>query len=177
MKKLIIFSLIFFSFLFTYSQTDTVDYEKLWNLSLEELMDIKVTGFSRYKQKISEVPNNVMVITQQMISERGYFDIYDALKDVLGIDISSNAGQFGEWYSLRGISPSDRFLVLINGHKLNPASGTFISIGNSISIKYVERIEIIFGPASAVYGADAFSGIINIIISDNSPKENFQIAS
>jgi len=126
-------------------------------------MNIKVSGVSRYFQNISDVPNSVIVIDKNTIEKRGYNDISDVLKDVVGFDVIDNAGQFGEFLTMRGIQGNDRILILINGHKINPPSGTHISLGNSLSIKYAERIEIIYGPASAVYGADAFSGIINII--------------
>ncbi|MBN2756038.1 MAG: TonB-dependent receptor [Bacteroidales bacterium] len=146
--------------------TKVDDMSDLLDLSLGDLMNIEVSGVSRYAQNLSDVPNSIQVISQQQIADRGYNDLSDLLKDVQGFDITSNAGQFGEFYSFRGIAGNDRFLVLVNGHKLNPASGTYISIGNSISIRYAERIEIISGPASAVYGADAFSGIINIVFKD-----------
>jgi outer membrane receptor for ferrienterochelin and colicins len=100
------------------------------------------------------------------------------LKRIPELDITDHAGRFGELYSFRGITGNDRFLVLINGHKLNPASGTFISIGNSISIKYADRVEIIYGPASAVYGADAFSGIVNIVFEETSiARKDIQISA
>lgn len=161
---------IVFSFISINAQTDTTKVKDLFDMTLEDLMKLKVSGVSRYKQSISDVPNSIQVITQQQITNRGYNDLSDLLKDVQGFDITSNAGQFGEFYSFRGIAGNDRFLVLVNGHKLNPASGTYISIGNSISIRYAERVEIISGPASAVYGADAFSGIINIVFKDIEPK-------
>jgi len=142
----------------------------VFDLTLEELMQLEVSGVSRYKQKVSDVPNSITVITKQQITDRGYNDLSELLKDVQGFDITSNAGRFGEFYSLRGIAGNDRFLILINGHKLNPATGTFISVGNSIPVRNAERVEIIYGPASAVYGADAFSGIVNIVLKDNAPK-------
>ena len=154
------------------AQKDTVPTKKdILDLTLEELMNVKISGANRYVQIAKEVPNSVIVITQQQISDRGYHHLSDLLKDVPGFDISENAGRFGELYSLRGITGNDRFLVLINGEKLNPVSGTFISIGNSISIKNAVRVEVIYGPASAMYGADAFSGIVNIVINNEALKD------
>lgn len=173
MKK----TLLFLVLILTLSQyAKTQDLDSLWDMSIEELMNLEVSGVSRYKQNISDVPNSIQVINQQQIQERGYQDLSDVLKDIVGFDIVSNAGQFGEFYSVRGIEGNDRFLVLLNGHKLNPASGTHISIGNSISIKYAERIEIIYGPASAVYGADAYSGIINIIMKETYVPKKMNIS-
>lgn len=151
--------------------------EEIFDMSVEELLNMEVSGVSRYKQSIADVPNSIQVINKQQIKNRAYFDLSDVLKDIGGFDITANAGQFGEFYSLRGIAGNDRFLVMVNGHKINPATGTQLSIGNSISIRYAERIEIIYGPASAIYGADAFSGIINIIFNEENKNEKVNISS
>ncbi len=154
------------------AQTDTTKVKDIFDLTLEELTELEISGVSRYKQSVSDVPNSIQVISQQQIKDRGYNDLSDLLKDAQGIDLTSNAGRFGELYSFRGIAGNDRFLILINGHKINPSSGTFVSVGNSISVRNAERVEIIYGPASAVYGADAFSGIINVVFNDAAPEEN-----
>jgi len=178
MKKFTLTLLVIAFFLLNLNaQTDTTVVKDIFDYTLEELMELEVSGVSRYKQSVSDVPNSIQVISQQQITDRGYNDLSDLLKDVQGIDLTANAGRFGELYSLRGIEGNDRFLILINGHKLNSSSGTFISIGNSISIRHAQRVEIIYGPASAVYGADAFSGIINVVFNDDAPKdENLHIS-
>jgi len=158
---------------FSQERKDSID---LNSLSLEDLMNMEVTGVSRYKQSTDQTPSTVIVISEQQIAERGYEDLSDVLKDVPGFDIVDNAGRYGEYYTLRGIQGSDRFLVLIDGHKLNPASGTFLSVGNSISVRFVKQIEIVYGPSSAVYGADAYSGIINMISKENSDN-TFEITA
>ncbi|MBN2664090.1 MAG: TonB-dependent receptor [Bacteroidales bacterium] len=171
MKKFFYLLLFIFGFFLTNAQNpDSLD--NLWNMSLEDLMDYQVSGVSRFTQNIDDISNSIQVITQQQISDRGYHDLGDVLKDLNDFDVVSNAGQFGEFYCVRGIEGNDRFLVLINGHKINPSSGTYLSIGNSISVRYAERIEIIYGAASAVYGADAFSGIINIVINQDNLQTN-----
>ena len=122
---------------------------------------------SRFQQSSDKTPNSVIVITEQQIESRGYQDLSDVLKDMPGFDITDNGARFGEFYTLRGIQGNERMLVLIDGHKINPPTGTLLSVGNSISVRFVKQIEIIYGPASAVYGADAYSGIINIISKDS----------
>ncbi|MCP4154450.1 MAG: TonB-dependent receptor [bacterium] len=144
-------------------EQDELDLRELIELPLEELLNIEVSGTSRFAQKTSEAPASTIVITAKQIVERGYRDLSEVLSDLPGFDISANSGRFGEFYTIRGIDGNDRFLVLIDGAKINPYSGTFLSLGNSLSIRFVKQIEIIYGPASALYGADAFSGIINIV--------------
>jgi iron complex outermembrane receptor protein len=148
------------------SEIDVLD------LTLEELLNIKVTTVSRFKQSADKTPNSVIVITEQQISARGYQDLSDVLKDIPGFDISDNAARFGEYYTLRGIQGNERILVLIDGHKLNPPTGTLLSVGNSISVGFAKQIEIIYGPGSAMFGADAYAGIINIISKDTHQLKN-----
>lgn len=146
-----------------------IDIKDINEVSLEDLLNVEIQSVSKFKQEVQKAPATVIVITQQQIQDRGYMDLSDVLKDIPGFDILDNAGRFGEFYTIRGIEGNDRFLVLVDGHKVNPSSGTFLSMGNSFSIRFARQIEIIYGPASAMYGADAFSGIINIIPSK--PKE------
>jgi len=157
--------LIFFLGWLTFLSAQDVDSGEtdLLGLSLEQLMNIEVSGASKYFQKISEAPATLIVISRQEIRENGYFDLSDLLKDLPGIDLVDNARGFGEFYTIHGIEGNDRFLVLIDGQKINPVSGTFLSVGNSISLRFARQVEVLYGPASVMYGADAFSGIINII--------------
>ncbi len=176
--KQFIILLLFFNSVGLHAQQDSIiQNDDLSDESLESLMGDVISGVSRYAQSISEIPNSIQVISRQQIKDRGYHDLSDLLKDVQGFDITSNAGRFGELYSVRGVAGNDRFLVLINGHKLNSASGTFLSIGNSISIQHAERVEVIYGPASAAYGADAFSGIINIVFDNSENASNFSMSA
>jgi len=152
---------------------DDVD---LFNLTLEELMQYEVKGVSQYAQKLSDVPANVMVITKDQIKTRGYNDLSDVLKDLPGFDIIENANRFGEFYTIRGTNGNDRFLILINGRKINGASGWFVSVGNSFSVENMERVEIIYGASSIMYGSDAFSAIINLIPAE-SESNNLHFSS
>ncbi len=168
MKKYLSFLLLFFPVINSYAQEDTtITAEEILGMSIEELLEEPITGASIYKQNLKTVPGNVLVITSEDINNRGYSDLSDVLKDAFGFDITNNARGFGEYYRIQGIEGNDRFLVLIDGHKINPPSGTFLSIGNSISIRYAKRIEIIYGPVSVIYGSEALSGVINIV-TDNS---------
>ncbi len=155
------YSLLLFAVL-SASGRGKLDYNDLSNMSLEELMSVEVTSASRYAQKLAEAPASMIIITHDQIIDNGYFDLSDILKDIPGIDIVDHARGFGEFYTVRGIEGNDRFLVLLDGQKLNPVSGTFLSVGNSISIRFAERVEILLGPGSVVYGADAFAGVISI---------------
>lgn len=138
----------------------------IYSIPLDSLWNLKVSSASRFEEPIDKTPSSIIVITERQIESRGYQDLSDVLKDMPGFDITDNAARFGEFYTVRGIPGNERLLVLIDGHKINPPTGTLLSVGNSISVRFAKRIEMIYGPASAMYGADAYSGIINIISKD-----------
>jgi len=138
----------------------------IYAISIDSLWNMQVSGGSRYSQSVEKMPNTILVINEKQIESRGYRDLSDVLQDLPGIDFSDLASRYGEYVTMRGIQGNERILVLIDGHKLNPPTGTMLSIGNSISVQFVKQIEIIYGPASVMYGSDAFAGIINIISKD-----------
>ncbi|MCK5148268.1 TonB-dependent receptor plug domain-containing protein [bacterium] len=153
---------------------DPLKIDKLFAMSFNELLNVEVTSVSKFEQKIAQAPASVLVITEEQIRDNLYHDLSDVLKDISFIDIVDNARGFGEYYTIKGIEGNDRFLVLIDGRKINSATGTFLSVGNSISVSFAKRIEIISGPSSIIYGADAVSGIINIISTE--PSEGFKLS-
>ena len=116
----------------SYAQNDSINYDSLITLSLKDLLKLKVKGVSKYEEMSEKSPASVIIISETQIRENGYQDLSDILKNVLGIDIVDNARGFGEYYTLKGIEGNDRFLVIVDGQKINPVSGTFLSIGNSM---------------------------------------------
>ena len=150
----------------SFAQSDSINYDSLAVMPLKDILQLKVEGVSKYEEATDKSPASVIIITESQIRENCYQDLSDVLKNVLGIDIVDNARGFGEYYTVRGVEGNDRFLVTIDGQKINPVSGTFLSVGNSISVNFAQRIEIIYGPSSVMYGADAFAGIINIVSKD-----------
>ncbi|HNP21690.1 MAG TPA: TonB-dependent receptor plug domain-containing protein [Panacibacter sp.] len=138
---------------------------QLVNLSLEELMNIKVVSASGYLQTPSEAPSTITVITARQISERGYEQLEDALRDIPGIDMIHINGYAPTLIYFRGMYGAEnlRALLMIDGIAENNILGSNDMAGPAYSLHSVERIEIIWGPVSALYGANAFGGIINII--------------
>ncbi|WP_141674227.1 TonB-dependent receptor plug domain-containing protein, partial [Dissulfuribacter thermophilus] len=128
-------------------------------------LDEIVSVVSRIEEKRSEAPGTVLVITRDEIRERGYRDLVDLLKDCPGFDIQERiGGQDGGTYVIpRGIWGNNKVQVLLNGVPLNPMNGTHIVFGHHLSLWHLKQVEILYGPASAVYGADAFSAVINMV--------------
>ncbi|MDB5013652.1 MAG: Outer rane cobalamin receptor protein [Daejeonella sp.] len=162
------FTSILFVFISFYcsAQVDTTkNVLALSDLSLEELMDIKVITASGYLQKTSEAPSTIQVITAKQISERGYEELSDALRDIPGIDMIHLNGYAPTLIYFRGMYGAEnlRALLMIDGIPENNIIGSNDMAGPAYSLHNVDRIEIILGPASSLYGANAFGGVINII--------------
>lgn len=163
-----IFLVITFAFAFSIvkAQNDTIPgVSKLVDLSLEELMNIKVVTAGGYHQKLSEAPSTMDVITAKQIEERGYEQLEDALRDIPGIDLIHLNGYVPTLIYFRGMYGAEnlRALLMIDGVPENNIIGSNDMAGPAYSLHNVDRIEIIWGPASALYGANAFGGVINII--------------
>ena len=152
-------------FLLMAQKDTTAAVSKLIGLSLEDLMKIKVITASGYLQTTSEAPSTITVITAQQISERGYEQLEDALRNIPGIDMIHINGYAPTLIYFRGMYGAEnlRALLMIDGIAENNILGSNDMAGPAYSLQNVERIEIIWGPASALYGANAFGGVINII--------------
>ena len=118
------------------------------------------------KKAIHLAPSVATVITEDDIKRMGVNSIYEALESVTGIHLyPSNLDRMKPNFSIRGIHTSEnpQTLVLINGKRANyEYTGSRWEQFN-VGINLVERIEVIRGPGSAIYGADAYSGVVNII--------------
>lgn len=154
-------------FIITSQDDSTQKVNSLLDFSMEELMNVKVVSASASisGQKLSEAPSTMYIITAQQIEERGYEELGDALRDIPGIDFIHLNGYSPTLIYFRGMFGAEnlRALLMIDGIPENNIAGTNDMAGPAYSLHHVERIEIIWGPASALYGANAFGGLINII--------------
>jgi iron complex outermembrane receptor protein len=144
--------------------------EPLLQIPIEKLLTIKVTTPSLRPQELQEVPVTTYVVTEEDFRAYGYRDLKDILRNLPGIEyIYPNSHLFG---GQRGFSSFwDLTKLLINGRESNNLLSNAPFIVNQFSLTGVKRVEIVQGPASVLYGSEAFSGVINIITKDaeNSP--------
>jgi len=176
-NKLFIAFFICISPLLARAQADTVPgVNRLLDLSLEELMNIKVVTATGSEQTIGEAPSTMNVITAKQIRERGYIQLEDALRDIPGIDFIHTNGYIPTLIYFRGMYGAEnlRALMMIDGIPENNIIGSNDIAGPAYSLHNVERIEVIWGPASALYGANAFGGVINIITKNGAAINGFQ---
>ncbi len=150
---------------------EEVDYENLWS-------NARVMTASRSSERIETAPATIYVITDQQIRQRGYTSLEDVLGDIPEIEIQQKANTYtNSYYSIRGIGGNERFVILQDGIRISSITGVFHPIQHNFAIYHAKQIEVILGPASALYGADAFSGIINIITKNGAEIKGAEINS
>lgn len=140
------------------------------DLPLEQLMQLQVTTASRYAQTTLEAPAAVSIVTAEDIRTFGYRTLADVLASMRGLYVSYDRTY--HYLGTRGFStPGDyntRVLLLVNGVRFNDNLYDQASIGTDfpLDLDLVERVEFVSGPGSAVYGANAFFGVVNVITRD-----------
>ncbi len=139
----------------------------LFELSLEELMNLEVVSASKKAVKITEAPAIISVITAQQINDAGYQSVAEALQTIPGIDLLYDGlhSNFGVRGINGGLNAWSRILkVMIDNQPVSfRASSENWLDKELIPISAVQRIEVVRGPSSALYGAHAFLGVVNII--------------
>ena len=142
----------------------------LGDMNLEDLTRVKVDsvyGASKFLQKASDSPAYVTVVTADEIRKYGYRTLADVLEGVRGFYVINDRNY--TYVGVRGFSrPEDynaRILFLVDGHRVNDNifDGAYVGTEFPVDIDLVERIEIIRGPSSSIYGAGAFAAVVNVI--------------
>tara|TARA_R110002049_G_scaffold18198_6_gene69834 strand:- start:6485 stop:8617 length:2133 start_codon:yes stop_codon:yes gene_type:complete len=132
-------------------------------------LDNMVVSASGFEQAMVDAPASISVISREELERTRVTSIADALRDIEGVDVGGSVGKTGgSNISIRGM-PSDYTLILIDGRRQNAAgSVTPNGFGETSTsffppVSSIERIEVIRGPMSTLYGSDAMGGVINII--------------
>ncbi|SNY45832.1 outer membrane receptor for ferrienterochelin and colicins [Arsukibacterium tuosuense] len=128
-----------------------------------------VVTASGFEQKLTDAPASISVITQEEIRQRSFTSLLDAVKYQEGIDIGTTRDKTGQGsVSMRGLT-GEYTLLLIDGRRQNNHGDIYPNNfgGNAFNhvppLAAIDRIEVIRGPASTLYGADALGGVINVI--------------
>lgn len=140
------------------------------DLSLDQLLDVnvdKVYGASKYEQKVSQAPSSVSLVTRDEIQKQGYQTLGDALRGVNGVYVSDDRNY--SYIGMRGFNrPGDynsRVLMLVDGHRINDNVYGQALVGTEgfLDVNTIERVEVVRGPSSSIYGNNAFFGVVNVI--------------
>lgn len=157
------------------SAESTVKLDPIFSLSLEELTQVEIITLTRQPEKLSNSFASTYVISSAELTQLGARTIYDALQHIPGIN--TGVGQFGEHtLALRGVrsSYSEKVLILMDSHVINDVRSGSASYQylDKMAIKNIDRIEVVLGTGSSVYGSNAFLGMVNIITREGGETSN-----
>jgi len=156
-----------------------IPLNKLIKMSIEDLIELKITTAGKKEEKISEIPASVVIITSEDIKRYGYTSISEILKNVPGLYAITDVSGYATTFGIRGFWSGNpkNIIFLVNGVKQGEAIFNSYMIQNfDLPVEIIDRIEVIRGPMSVIYGEGAFFGAINII-TDKKKNENFVLAS
>ena len=144
--------------------------------SIAAAEDVMIVSASGYEKKLTNAAASVSVISQEELQSSQYHDLAEALRSVEGVDVESGTGKTGGLeISIRGM-PASYTLILIDGVRQGGSSDVTPNGFSAMNTRFmpplaaIERIEVIRGPMSTLYGSDAMGGVVNIITRKNADK-------
>src|SRR5260370_6535735 len=156
----------------------------LSGMSIEDLAKLKVDavyGASKFLQKAPDAPASVTVVTAEEIQKYGYRTLADVLRSVPGFYVIYDRNY--AYVGVRGLSwPGDynaRILFLLDGHRVNDNiyDGALVGTDFPVELDLIERIEIVRGPSSSVYGTGAFIAVVNVITKRGRDLDSAEIST
>lgn len=145
-----------------FDKTEEIPLEELVEMSLEDLMKVKIVSASRDTNNLANAPAVITIITAQQIREQGYKTLKEALDRVVGY---FSVPEWSSYIGNRGIVKNSlSFLITIDGKSINNKSVRGVADVHMFpNLDMVKQIEIIRNPSSTIWGSDACLGMINII--------------
>jgi outer membrane receptor protein involved in Fe transport len=140
----------------------------------------RTTAASKTETSVEESPASITVITRDEIRAFGYTSLPEALRAVRGIFVTDDRAY--QYLGVRGFSPpgdlNNRILILYDGHTMNDiyAGQAYVGRENNIDLEQVERIEVVRGPVSSLFGSAAFFGVINIVPRHDLGERNAELS-
>jgi len=159
-RSVMVFAMGFDSHRFTRQEWDSLE-EVVLKEKTGALQEVVVAA-TRTDRTVEDLPLPVTVLTSEQVQETGGLRLSEVLREQTGLQISSD---HGAGLQMQGLD-SDYILILLDGEPLiGRTAGTFDL--DRIAVSNIERIEILRGPSSAIYGSEAMAGVVNIITKAN----------
>lgn len=145
-----------------------LDINVLFEASFEELMDMSFSTASKYQQNTGDAPSVSTIVTAEEIKRFGANSLYEIMERVTSVYMTGSNFFPQNVMAMRGTllgHYDNHILLLMNGRPVREsyAGGVNFSIYNAFPVENIERLEIIRGPGSVLYGTNAYSGVVNII--------------
>ncbi len=144
------------------SQANTDRLDHFLSLSLEELVNLETTIATNSSSTVADAPAIVTVITAEDIKATGATNLVDVLEGVPGVHVRASHFANRPLVHFRGTNASQT-LLMVNGNPMKDLMWGFGIFWKGLPASMIERVEIIRGPGSALFGADASAGVINVI--------------
>lgn len=161
------------------SASGSAQQQDLTQLSLEDLMNTKVTSASKQAESLSGAPAAIYVLTGEDIRRGGFTTLPDALRMVPGLYVAQTNAHLWQ-VSARGFSDinNDKMLVLVDGRSVySQELGTVYWDTLDMPLENIERVEIIRGPGGALWGANAVNGVINIVTKSAQQTQGMMVST
>jgi outer membrane receptor protein involved in Fe transport len=133
-----------------------------------EEQSAQVTSVSKTPESLREAPATVVVVTGDEIERRGYLDLEQLLHDLPGFDVNRTNGDIYSHIYQRGYFDAfnSRLLLLVDGVEQNDLTQGTQYLSRQYPLTNIDRVEVVYGPASTMYGANAYTGVISVITKD-----------
>jgi iron complex outermembrane receptor protein len=144
--------------------------------ALEAKQQAMTATGSASSESIEDAPATIYVVTSEDIEHAGYMGLNELLVDIPELEIQERyTPEEYNTVSARGIQGNEKLLILVDGIRYNSMTSTKMAILENFNIRHVDRVEVILGPASALYGADAYMGVVNIITKKGTDAKGFNL--
>ncbi len=159
------------------SKQEADDLGFLLSMGLEQLLEVKIETASGIEETLRDAPAAMVVISSEDIQRRGYSNLSDIFADLPGFDtLQLGSPQYVMAYQRGYRTPfMQRTLLMINGVVDNHLWSHAALISRQYPLSGIKRIEVLYGPTSAVYGGNAFLGVINIITEDGKSLKDGEV--
>ncbi|MFN8206369.1 MAG: TonB-dependent receptor [Bacteroidales bacterium] len=153
-------------------ELQSAEIEGLMKMSLGELLEVKITSASKHEELITEIPASVVVFTRKEIERFGFTSFSEILQHVPGLYMIDDHYWLGSVnYGVRGFfstGPFNNMVILVNGiSQLSDKYSEYPDNKINVPVESIEKVEVIRGPMSVLYGTGAFFGVINIVTNTN----------
>ncbi len=183
MRKKYVYSLLSFlllTFLFSLSPNASLmaqeqeEAEDVMDMALEDLLNVEITTAGKQAEKIGEIPASVVVVTREDIEKYGYQSLVEVLDNIPGLYHTED--YYSKSYGVRGFwtaDPNRNVIILVNDvPQVDDRTSAFWLKQINVPVEAIDRIEVVRGPMSVIYGTGAFFGVINIktnIVDEKAP--------
>ncbi|MBN1779744.1 TonB-dependent receptor [bacterium] len=165
------------------AQHDESETEQLFAMSLGELMDVEleIATAGKFPQKIAEIPASVVLIEREDIKANGFRSLAEILSHIPGLFPIDDYSWGGSTFGVRGFwtgVANRHIVILVNGvNQISDFESNYPLNRINVPVEAIDRIEVIRGPMSVIYGSGAFFGVINIITHEGLEDRPVSLAS